>query len=248
VGNVTCNGDASGQVRVAGFGGNPPYEFSVDGTIFQSEDLFGNLPAGTYTFTILDALGCTETVQATIIQPPPLSVDAGPDQTIGLGFDTRVRAIANAANVTFQWFPADSTLSCSDCPNPRVFPMSTTLYTVVVRDGDDCTALDSLQINVTKDYPVYFPSGFSPNGDGANDYYTVLRGPAVNQVLSLRVFDRWGELIYEGENLPLNVESAGWDGTFKGEKMDSGVFVYLAEIQFIDGEVAQYQGDVSLLR
>ena len=245
--DVVCNGEASGQIRVAGTGGNPPYEFSIDGEFFQVEDLFTGLPSGSYTLSVMDALGCNATTEATVDQPPALTVDAGEDQAINLGFDTRLVAIANAGNVTFVWSPSDS-LSCTDCPNPRAFPTSSTMYTVMVTDEGNCSALDSVRIDVVKFYPVYIPSGFSPNGDGINDYFTIFGGPAVRQVLSLQVFDRWGELIYEGENLPLNVESSGWDGTFKGEKMDSGVFVYISEIQFIDGEVVTFQGDISLVR
>ncbi len=245
--DARCFGEASGQVTVAGIGGNPPYSFSLDGVSFQPESTFVGLPAGSYTIVLTDALGCTETVTAEVGQPAPLIVDAGPDQTIQLGFETRLRAIPNDPNVSFQWAPPDA-LSCSDCPDPVAGPVETTPYTVTVVDPRGCAALDSLLITVSPDRPVYIPNAFTPNGDGFNDYFTLFSGPAAEEIRSLRIFDRWGELIYEGESIPLNEESAGWDGTFRGQKLDSGVFVYLAEVAFIDGQIIQYSGDVSLLR
>jgi len=245
--DARCFGEPSGQVSVAGIGGNPPYAFSLDGLSFQPENTFVNLPAGDYTIVLTDALGCSEAVTVEVGQPAPLIVDAGADQTIKLGFETRLRAIPNDPGVSYQWSPPDA-LSCIDCPNPVASPLAPTPYTVTVVDQRGCSTMDSLLVDVLLDRPVYIPNAFSPNGDGLNDYFTLFSGPAAEQILSLRIFDRWGELIFEGENIPLNEESAAWDGTFRGQKLGSGVFVFVAEVAFVNGEIIQYTGDVSLLR
>jgi len=245
--DVICNGESTGSVTVAGNGGTEPFEYSLDGVSFQSSGSFGNLPAGDYTFTVQDARGCSETTQASITEPEALIVDAGEDQTIQLGSNTRLRALSNGTGVSFQWSPGGS-LSCTNCPNPSAGPIEETVYVVTAMDEKNCTATDSLTIFIDPNRPVYIPNAFTPDGDGVNDYFTLFGGSAVGEIQRLQVFDRWGELIYEGENIPANVESAGWDGTFRGQEMNNGVFVYFFEVKFIDGKVINYQGDITLLR
>lgn len=245
--DVICNGESTGSVTVAGIGGTEPFEYSVDGISFQSGGTFGNLPAGDYTLAVRDARGCSVTTQATVNEPEALIVDAGEDQTIQLGSNTRLRALSNGAGVSFQWSPGGS-LSCTNCPNPSAGPVEQTVYVVTAVDQNNCTATDSLTVFIDPNRPVYIPNAFTPDGDGVNDYFTLFGGPAVSEILRLQVFDRWGELIYEGENIPANVESAGWDGTFRGQEMNNGIFVYFFEVRFIDGEVINYQGDITLLR
>jgi gliding motility-associated-like protein len=118
----------------------------------------------------------------------------------------------------------------------------------MVTDETGCIATDSVRIAVIKNRPVYIPNAFSPNNDGPNDLFTVYAGPAVESVQSLRVFDRWGNLVFERGEFAPNDESMGWDGRFDGRLMNGGVFVYFAEVRFIDGLVVNFKGDVTLVR
>ena len=99
-----------------------------------------------------------------------------------------------------------------------------------------------------KTRPVYIPNVFSPNGDGENDVFFIQAGPSVVEIKSFLVFNRWGESVFEINNVPPNSESFGWNGTFRGEILNPGAFAYFAEIEFIDGIVEIYKGDVVLLR
>lgn len=246
-----CFGDEAGIVNVQGSGGTGPYEYSVDGFTFQPTSSFGNLPAGTYDFTVLDALGCTETATASVNQPEELTVDAGPDQTIELGFSTAIRAEANDVTVSYNWTPANEEIfNClfDDCQTGEVIPVNTTVFQVTVTDLTGCIATDSVRVAVIKNRPVYIPNAFSPNGDGPNDRFTVYGGPAVENIQLLEVFDRWGNLVFSQDDFPPNDGSMGWDGTFNGQLMNSSVFVYRAEVRFIDGLVVDFKGDVTLIR
>lgn len=245
--NNICFGESEGSIAVSASGGTPLYEYSIGGSAFQLDSLFENLPAGEYTITVMDALGCTDVIQAEVTQPIELIVDAGPNQFIDLGFSTQINAVANYDPVTFAWSPADS-LSCTDCPNPGVNAVNTTTYRVTVVNEAGCIGFDDITIYIVKNRPVYIPNAISPNGDGINDGFTLFTGPAVRGIQSLKVFNRWGGLVYIGKDFPPNEPSLGWDGTFKGQPVNSGVFVYLAEVEFIDGEVVEYKGDVTVVR
>ncbi len=245
--NLLCNGIPTGSVTLSGSGGTEPYLFAVGDNAFQPAPVFDNLPAGTFNFTIEDAQGCRDAVEATLTQPPPLTVDAGDDQTVELGYTVDLSAIASEGGVVFNWSPPDG-LSCTDCPRPEVMPARTTTYTILVSNGDNCTATDSVTVNVTVNRPLYVPTAFSPNGDGFNDRFTVFGGPGARIIRNLQVYDRWGNRVFEARNVPLGQEQYGWDGRFNGELMAPGVFTYFAEVEFIDDVVVLEEGDVTIVR
>ncbi|NUO00636.1 MAG: gliding motility-associated C-terminal domain-containing protein [Saprospiraceae bacterium] len=245
--NNICYGESEGSISVSASGGTPLYEYSISGSAFQMEPLFDNLFASPYIITVMDAFGCTDTIHAEVTQPVELIVDAGPNQFIQLGYSTRIIAVANYDPVMLTWTPSDF-LSCTNCPNPEANPVNTTTYRITAINEAGCIGFDDVTIFVVKDRPVYIPNAISPNGDGINDGFTLFTGPAANRIQSLKIFNRWGGLIYIGKDFPPNEPSLGWDGTFNGEPVNSGVFVYLAEVEFIDGEVVEYKGDVTVVR
>ena len=70
----------------------------------------------------------------------------------------------------------------------------------------------------------------------------------VFSISSFRIFNRWGDLVFEKENLIPNMETEGWDGYFNNEKMQNGVYIYIVEIEFIDGETEVFKGDITLMK
>ena len=103
-------------------------------------------------------------------------------------------------------------------------------------------------IFVEKDRKVFFPNVFSPNGDGHNDYFALFAGDDVKQINSFVVFNRWGAKVFETAGISPGKETLGWDGTLKGTVLNTGTFAYFAEIEFIDGEIIVFSGDVTLVR
>ena len=208
--------------------------------------------AGEYTVTIFDGLGCRETIFITANEPPELIVNVGADQEINLGDSTFIfSSIQSSINLdTFFWTesPGESTLSCYDCTNPTASPLDDSFYTLTAIDENGCSSSDELFINVDSDRNVYIPNVFTPNGDGINDFFSPFTGVGVREVVSLTMYDRWGELVFQRENfLPRSTEIQGWDGFFRGKRANQGVYFYLAKIEFIDGVVLTYRGDVTLI-
>jgi gliding motility-associated-like protein len=246
--DADCGGDDTGEIRVLeASGGVSPYLFSLNDGPLSGEQVFFNLTGGDYTLRMEDANGCTvETsgsLQTRII--PVLSLPA--DTSLELAEEYTLRPIANVPLDMVLWQPATG-LSCTDCPYPTLTATETTVYTLAVTSVDGCTTVDSVLITVLDVRDVFVPNVFSPNKDGVNDELIVFGGPEVVRIRSFRVFNRWGDLVYETTGLLPNSNDQAWDGRFDGKELGNEVFVWSAEIEFIDGKVLDYGGDVLLLR
>ena len=96
-------------------------------------------------------------------------------------------------------------------------------------------------------FGIYAPNAFSPNGDGRNDRF-FLQGKTDYPVRLFRIFDRWGNLVFERDNIAANDAGQGWDGRMRGKVLNAGVFVWLAEVQAVDGRMHRVRGEVTLVR
>lgn len=229
-------------------GANPPFNFSVDGVQFTPQPIIGNLNEGVYKLTIQDANDCEWNETVEIIGPPILMVDLGEDVVVDLGTSITLTANTNGENVEYTWQSTDS-LSCTNCPEVTLTPFNAATYAVQIFDPlTQCSAADEITVFVDKTRNVFIPNVFSPNGDGQNDTFTIFGGNDVEKVLQFKVFSRTGALVYELADFLPNNNQIGWNGIANGTALASGLYVYFAEIQFIDGAVEQFTGDVMLVR
>jgi gliding motility-associated-like protein len=90
------------------------------------------------------------------------------------------------------------------------------------------------------------PNTFTPNGDGSNDIFYP-RGKGLERVRTLRIFDRWGEIVFEKRDFPLNNAAYGWDGTYKGNKPKADVYVYQVEVFCDNGDIIRLNGNIALI-
>ncbi|MEK7254525.1 MAG: T9SS type B sorting domain-containing protein, partial [Bacteroidota bacterium] len=240
----TCFGFSDGSLTVQGGQGN--LQFSLDGANWQADNVFDSLGAGSYEVFVQDENGCALQAEFTVNDPPQVFVQLPPDVTIEWGDTLTLQPTVLQDNLQFSWSPPDW-LSCTDCQNPLAQPQDTILYVLTVADPNDCPASDSIQINVELTKAVYVPNVFTPNGDGINDGF-YLFADGVAEVLLLRIFDRWGELVFEGANFPPNDERFSWDGVFRGKPMNSQVFAWYAIVGYVDGTTELLKGDLTLLR
>ncbi len=247
--DVVCFNDKTGEVEFTGSGGRAPFQYSLDGVIFQKDNVFKNLVAGDYSLIVKDTAGCEYTTPVKVGQPTPFVLDAGSDKTIDLGDEAQLNAIVLPAGNKLKsivWTP-DSTLSCKNCLDPTAIPLKTITYTIKGVDITDCNATDKVTVFINREKKLYIPNIFSPlDVNGTNDYFTAYGGKAAKNIQLLRVFDRWGNMVYEGKNLPLNDNAKGWDGTFRGQKVNKDVYTYYCVVDFIDGESLDYRGDVTV--
>lgn len=246
----TCNA-ATGQIVFSGLtGGQQPFEFSVDGGgAYQSIPIFGSLKNGTYALVLRDQYGCTASQNIDLESGEPPIVQLPTSVRLALGESDTLRPITvppAADIVQWLWSPAEF-LSCADCPEPVATPLSSQRYTLTVTDAGGCTGSAEVQFFVSRRYEVYAPNVFSPNGDGQNDTFT-LYGRGAVRIREVEVFDRWGSLVWRAEGLPLGDESLGWNGQVRGQAAAPGVFVWTAAVEFVDGAVEMFSGDVTVVR
>ena len=206
----------------------------------------------TVVLTVTSDFGCKVTEVAEVnVGSCCLAVSIRPERIevfAGEGVDLTT-AVSNAiGEVTYFWTPAEI-LSCSDCPNPTVFPTQDTTVFLFITDEQGCEGTDTLSVDVKvllRDITI--PSAFTPDFDGTNDRFTILGGGPNDRIVSLQIYTRWGNLVYEVENLQLgNQSGGGWDGNFKGERLQPDVFIYHA-IVLENGEEVAYTGDITLIR
>ncbi len=199
----------------------------------------------TYTVYVTDELGCyADTGNIKVcIYPLPI-VLAGPDETILVGTTAQLSAynVTTPGAGTYLWIP-DSTLSCNTCINPIANPLQTTIYFVALTDLNGCKDDDTTVINVyCNDNVLFIPNAFTPNGDGLNDEVQ-LEGVGITQLNFLRIFNRWGQLVFESTNF-----NDTWDGTFNGRLNEPEVFDYYLEAVCSTGQLIRKQGNITLIR
>ncbi len=151
-------------------------------------------------------------------------------------------------NVTsYLWSPSTS-LSCADCPQPVSTTKFDTKYLVSVVDSNGCKNNAQVQVIVLcKGATIFVPNTFSPNGDGVNDVFYA-RGVGLDRVKSLRVFNRWGEVVFEQRDFPVNNPQYGWNGKHKGGKQQPDVYVYQVEIFCENSEIIRFNGNIALIQ
>jgi gliding motility-associated-like protein len=201
-----------------------------------------------YRVIATDAIGCyTDTGYIPIKVYPMPKVNAGEDKTINVGKTLDLIPEVSSDVTTVNWSPT-SAIFRNNYPGIAVKPNESSEYTVEVSNDGGCMARDKVSVYVLcNNANVFLPNTFSPNGDGSNDIFYP-RGSGIFQVKMLRVFNRWGEIVFEKSNLYANDVSSGWNGTYKGTKLTPDVFVYTMDVICDNNTVLTFKGNVSLLR
>lgn len=166
--------------------------------------------------------------------------------TVSAGSTIQLHTNISSDVTLLRWSPPIG-LSCSDCPDPMASPKEDITYTVTATNDGGCMAQDKVDLLVVCNQGnIYVPNTFSPNNDGVNDVFYP-RGKGLFGIKAMRIFSRWGELMYEKTNFQPNDISSGWDGTYKGRKLTPDVFVYLIEVICDNNQVFSFKGNVTLM-
>jgi gliding motility-associated-like protein len=230
---ITC----SGQPAVLMASGASTYTWST-GTVAVINTVSPTTNTE-YTVVGTDTNGCSNTAtQILLVNPlPPVAINSGVTSfTLNLGQSITLNA---SGALTYNW--TSGNVSCDSCASNTESPIASTQYCVAGTDINGCRDSVCLNVVVEKVCDVFIPDAFSPNGDGHNDVFKVY-GNCITE-LTLQVFDRWGNQVFNGSNV-----SSAWDGTYGGNLMNTGSYVYQVQYTLSTGEKTKTKGNFSLMR
>ncbi len=238
---VLCLGD---NVLLRASGGTS-YRWSPwQGLSSTSDSVVIATPKEAVTYSVLarNDFNCSTMDSIRIEIQEPYEFQSGEDTIIFLGESTPLLVSSADTNLLFRWNPVND-LNCNLCPNPIASPQVTTLYTASITDPYGCfQATATMNVIVEEEFEVHIPNAFTPNGDDVNDwFYAVTYG--IKEFSYLRVFDRWGKVIFIGEDF-----DDKWDGFVAGSPCPIGTYVWEFEgIRFNDRKV-NLVGTINLIR
>jgi gliding motility-associated-like protein len=209
----------------------------------QSTQTISPTTTGTYFVTVTDANGCTASDAIIVTFAPAATVDLGDDK-VGYEGGDGVGLFANinpaVTGGTFVWTP-DTLLSCNNCQSTVATPVDTITYSVLYTDPNGCRVSDSVTIYVLPPGSIFWPNAFTPNGDGNNDVY--LPGGSMVKQMVWRIYNRWGEKVFESESMLI-----GWNGKYKNAPQPPNVYVYYAEVTYLNNTTEEFKGSITLIR
>ncbi len=247
----TCFEFLDGQINIGQpTGGIAPYHFSINnGQSFSQNPTFTGLAAGDYKLVVRDSTGCyNRPLTLEIGQPDSFSVEIVPRRLpdpLKPGMEVVLEGMPERPISLANWWPSDSS-DCGDCLEYIFHPISDSWVALTVFDTAGCPAVDSI-------FLVVEPNIFAPNVIHAGNNLTqndrfFLQSADPQQIVKMRIFDRWGEMVFENKNLKTNDAAAGWDGFFRGEMCLPGVYVWVAEVEISGGKRLVLRGDLTVVR
>ncbi len=240
-GNTTIDCD-NGTANISISGGNAlTYQWS-NGATTMSVSLDA---VGEYAVTVTDNAGCTNTEMIAINE---LAINSTFADTIEFRLGQVIPLVPpigfTPANIT--WTNA-SILSCSDCIEPNARPTQTTLVNYEAMGNGPCEANGFFLLIQKSSALVYIPNAIAP-GTSENGIFTIYGNELVEKINFLRIYDRWGELMFENRDMNPGDLTQGWNGTYKGKDLTPGVYVHVAELLFKDGKTEIFSGDITILK
>ncbi len=203
----------------------------------QNTATISGLNSGSYTVTVCDSLGCTQSLSATLSGITSSLQVLSTDTAISIGDEVQLYA---SGGIHYIWTPAID-LNCASCPSPIAKPAETTQYCVTATDSSGCTLSKCIDIIVDVG-TTYIPNSFTPNGDNLNDIFFPVVPPAHD--FRLQIYNRWGNLVYTSDD-----PKSGWNGMYQGKMCKDDVYAYT--LIFKDdfrNKSFRYAGKLQLIR
>ncbi|MDX2301965.1 MAG: gliding motility-associated C-terminal domain-containing protein [Microscillaceae bacterium] len=244
-GNGICGGSAEFIATATNAGNNPSYEWFVNGVSAgvggANFDLSGLNEGDKVSTRLTSSLPCTNPVssnEVTVVSLPPLDIDIEADITEGV--PGCILTIKASGAQSYTWEPLSAIVSLTPFGDEiKVSPAQTTTFIVTGTDPNGCTGQDSVTITIVPEEEIFIPTLFSPNGDDRNDTFLV-HGECIKEI-TLRVFDRAGNLVYEANTVE-QATKIGWDGTHQGADQPMGKYLWTIEGKSTTGQDLKFEG------
>lgn len=197
-------------------------------------------PKATTTYVVIISNQCfSDTVDVTVEVFPLPIVNAGNNDSIFRGETT---TLTGSGGIDFLWQPGID-LADSLAAITQARPFNTTEFVLTVTDVNGCKNKDSVIVFVDASTLILVPNAFTPNNDKANDVFRIVKLLNIDKVLTFKIFNRWGQLLFETDD-----KDQGWDGNFKGEPQPIEVYHFYIKAITYDGDEVLKKGNLTLLR
>ncbi|GJM33743.1 MAG: hypothetical protein DHS20C18_27440 [Saprospiraceae bacterium] len=164
-------------------------------------------------------------------------IELGPDTSLCL--KETITLHASDPNATYLWSNG-SHLDSLQVNAPGQYSIIATNY---------CgTANDNINISYEDCEKIYIPNAFSPNDDGVNDVFRPFHQADIVNIRVMRIFNRWGGLLYETHDFLPEEYAKAWNGKADNKPLDPGAYLYVLEVDFRNGNSRSFSGIVYLLR
>jgi hypothetical protein len=244
-----CFGDKGSLTWTGTTGGTAPYSLTLNNIPF-SQNKKTEISSGRFTLYLKDVNGCDLEKFIEIESPKDFLVNAGRDTIIQLSTSHQIQAFSDVSWSEIreiQWEPATA-LSCTDCPNPLASPEIDTEYTITIKDRNGCIRNDIVKIRVKFDKGYIVPNIFYPQSGNGNQRFTIYpQFASIQNIKTLKIYDRWGNMVFTTQNIPAGDTNLGWDGSFDGREINPGVFIWVAEIEYKNKSSEIAKGDVTIM-
>ncbi|GAB3640042.1 PKD domain-containing protein [Spirosoma arcticum] len=253
-----CTGQAATLVNRS----NPANQFRwnfgdgspIDSVNFSPRHVFvGNSPSSIVSLTVI---GATPGCSSTLAQPVSIRPVPKPDFTIEGGVEVcapgPVRLVATDASASqFRWALSNGRVFTAPKPEVALPPGQYDVKLTVSYEQGVC-ADSSSRANAFRvlSCQAVTPEAFTPNGDALGDTWTLFGEAGIGRVARLRIWNRWGEVIFEAYDIPLNSKNPGecWDGTNRGVPMPAGQYTYEADVLLQADRHQKQSGSIALIR
>jgi len=175
------------------------------------------------------------------------TVELGEDKTMNVGQTIDLVAKLSSDVIETRWSPSGPATR-TDLSVFTIKPRETTTYTIDAFTSIGCKASDQITVNVLcNGTNLFIPNTFTPNNDGINDLFYP-RGSGILKIKKVQIFSRWGQVVYEKNNIYANDVTSAWDGTFNGRPLNQEVYVYIVEAMCENNTTLSFKGNIALIR
>lgn len=221
-----------------------------EGDTFTFLDISSDL-SGVFETNIPNSKGCDSTITIELMEIPKTDgIDMSDEIEVTLGDAISIAPDGyDSELISFIWYDINGD-SIGDSPVlSNIRPLENSLLTLVGMDRFGCTVEEVINLRIDKSSIIlHVPNVFSPDNNRINDYFSFVPTKAVQSVESFKIYDRWGNLLYNGTPMTNIHDFLGWDGTYNGKEVTQGVYGYIIRATFIDGSKKDFTGNLTLIR
>jgi gliding motility-associated-like protein len=250
--NETCPNLTDAYILVNPYNGtatnSQSYWIKLNDGPFTKDHRYSFLTKGTYKVTIRDENECEVDTTFTITAPPEikLSLDAVYEVEAGSSVDMfpNIQIIGGSySSLNYLWTPNES-LKCADCINNTFYGAKNTDLEFSIKFGENCEvkANTTIKIKGLDGELIYIPNVFNPNDTREANQTFKIFGSKIKRY-NLKIFNRWGEKVFDS-----HTQENAWNGMFRGEYVQPGEYIYLAEVEMLDGQILKRKGTFAFIR